>query len=557
VSESGVPSAVAADVIVRNARIATLDPSAPEADTLAIKDGRVLGIGALAHIHSAHHGPDTVVHDMGGAIVMPGLHDAHNHHQIGGKADLMEVTFLPTASLDEILEAISDYATTLPSGAWIVGGSWGSTLLDELSAPTTLARLDEASAGHPALLVDDSHHNKWANSAALALAGISASSPDPHEGRIERYPTGEPTGVLLETAGVIVEKIMNDVNRLTIDQWADTSERGIEILHRYGITAFQDAGASLELMTALKKLDDDGRLKAWAVSCMMANDMIFGADPVGDGLVWGGEAFRTEHHRPDFIKIFLDGIPPTRTACFLEPYLPDDEHGAHHHGHTAMSPDDLTDWLIRAAKKGISAKIHCTGDGSVRQVLDSVEILRAQGFADTSVHIAHGQFVAIADIPRMARLNVTAEISPTLWFPGVIYEAIKLVIGEERAQQMQPNRSLLNAGATVIGGSDWPVIPVPNPWPGIEGLITRADPTGEFAGTLGIEQALTLDEAIAVYTTASAKEMGLGAVTGSLEVGKSADFIVLDRDPWNIPVTDIGDTVVLQTWFAGEKVFQR
>lgn len=284
----------AADLIVRNARIATLNPEAPWADTLAIKNGRVLAVGTLAEIHTAHHGPDSVVRDMQGAFLMPGLHDAHNHHQIGGKADLMEVNFLATASLDAILEAISSYAKNLAPGVWIVGGSWGSTLLEELSAPGTLARLDEATGRHPALLVDDSHHNKWANSAALKLAGIIAATPDPDEGRIERSPSGDPTGVLLETAGVMVEKVMAAANRLSIDQWADTSERGIQILHRYGVTAFQDAGASLELMTAMKKMDDEGHLKAWAVSCMMANDMIFGADPRGR---WTCLGWRSISHR--------------------------------------------------------------------------------------------------------------------------------------------------------------------------------------------------------------------------------------------------------------------
>ena len=546
-----------ADLIIRNAHIATLNPATPVASALAIRAGKVVGVGSVEELHDEFHGADTRVVDMGGATVMPGLHDAHNHHQIAGKADLMEIEFLPTATLDQIVEMIRAYALELPEGAWVVGGSWGSTLIAQLSEPEAKQRIDEAAGGRPVLLVDDSHHNKWANSRALELAGIDASTPDPVDGTIVRIAgSGEPSGLLFETAGLIVEKVMNELNPMTTELWANTSERGMQILHSYGVTAFMDAGVSLDLLAAFKKLEDEGRLKSWVVSCLMANNMIFDADPIGDGLVWGGEPFRTEHHRPDFIKIFLDGIPPTLTACFLEPYLPTESHGAHFHGEITMSVEALTDWLLRAAQAGLGAKVHCTGDGSVRHVLDAAEKVRAAGHT-TPLHIAHGQFVSVADVPRMASLQVTADISPTLWYPGVIFEAIKLVIGEERATRMQPNRSIIDAGGVVVGGSDWPVIPLPNPWVGIEGLVTRADPSGEFPGTLWVEQALTLDEAIAVYTTASSKAMGLSDTTGTLEVGKSADFIVLDRNPWEIPATDLADVTVTQTWFAGEQVFER
>jgi predicted amidohydrolase YtcJ len=546
-----------ADLIIRNAHIATLNPASPVASALAIRDGKVVGVGSVEDLHDEFHGADTRVVDMGGATVMPGLHDAHNHHQVAGKADLMEIEFLPTATLDQIVEMIRAYALELPEGAWVVGGSWGSTLIAELSEPEAKQRIDEAAGGRPVLLVDDSHHNKWANSRALELAGIDASTADPVDGTIVRHAGGsEPSGLLCETAGLIVEKVMNELNPMTTELWANTSERGIQILHSYGVTAFMDAGVSLDLLAAFKKLEDEGRLKSWVVSCLMANNMIFDADPIGDGLVWGGEPFRTEHHRPDFIKIFLDGIPPTLTACFLEPYLPGTDHGDHWHGEITMSVEELTDWLLRAAQAGLGAKVHCTGDGSVRHVLDAAEKVRAAGHT-TPLHIAHGQFVSVADVPRMASLQVTADISPTLWYPGVIFEAIKLVIGEERATRMQPNRSIIDAGGVVVGGSDWPVIPLPNPWVGIEGLVTRADPSGTFPGTLWVEQALTLDEAIAVYTTASSKAMGLGDTTGSLEVGKSADFIVLDRNPWQIPATDLADVTVMQTWFAGQQVFAR
>jgi predicted amidohydrolase YtcJ len=169
--------------------------------------------------------------------------------------------------------------------------------------------------------------------------------------------------------------------------------------------------------------------------------------------------------------------------------------------------------------------------------------------------VAHGQFVHPDDIARFAELNVVADISPALWFPGLIPQAIQSVLGEERGSRLQPNRALLDAGATVAGGSDWPVSVSPNVWEGIYGLITRQDPTGQFPGTLWPEQAITLDEAIRVYTTAAAEAMGLAEVTGTLAPGKSADFVVLSDNPHEVEVEQIPSITARQTWFAGTRVF--
>ena len=220
-----------------------------------------------------------------------------------------------------------------------------------------------------------------------------------------------------------------------------------------------------------------------------------------------------------------------------------------------MPAEELERWLMGTAERGISAKIHCTGDASVRLVLDTVAKVRSAGHTAPKYHIAHGQFVHEQDIPRFAELDVTADISPSLWFPGVISEAIAAVLPAERASKMQPNRSLLDAGARIAGGSDWPVSVSPNGWEGIYGLVTRQDPTGQFPGTLWPEQAISLAEAIRIYTTNSAEAMGLDDVAGSLAPGKSADFIVLSDNPYGIDVEDIPRIKTRQTWFAGRKVF--
>lgn len=541
-----------ADLIVTAAVIRTADRSRPVAEAFAVKDGRILAVGTSAEV-AVYRGPETRTLDAGDAAVYPGFVDVHNHHALAGRTDLFELSLPAGLPLNDILARVREKAAELPEDAWIVGGAVPTTLLPQLENTASRLLLDEAAGGRPVVLIEDSRHNRWANTRALELAGISAESVPAGGVTVLDAEDGTPTGVLLEAAGIPVQEAYDRSGGLTPEQHAAASRRGVELLNSYGITAFQDAGVSVDILSALASLDAADDLHAWVVSSLLINDEIFGFDPIGADLIARGEEFRTAHHRPDFVKIFLDGVPPARTASFLEPYLPDAAHGAHFHGETTMTFDELYDWLSAVADRGLGAKVHCTGDGSARLVLDVAERLRAEGVT-TPIQVAHGQFLADEDIPRLRALGVAADISPFIWFPGVIPEALADVLGE-RAEHSQPNRALLDAGALVAGGSDWPVSESPNTLEGLQGLVTRADPLGRAPGVLWPEQAITAEEALEVFTINAATAMGLGNETGSITPGKSADFVLLERDAIAGPADEIVRTRVLSTWFAGRQVY--
>jgi len=544
--------AAAADLIVTGSVIRTADRRHPVVESFAVRDGRILAVGTRAEI-DAHRGPRTRMLDVGDAAVYPGFVDVHNHHAMAGRTELFELSLPPSLTLDEILDRVREKAETLPPDAWIIGGVVATTLLSTLATTASRQRLDEAAGGRPVVIVEDSRHNRWANTRALELAGITAASIPSAGVTVLDPDDGTPTGVLREGAGIPVQEAYDRRGGLTPEQHVAASRRGVEILNSFGITTFQDAGVSTDILGALAALDRAQELHAWVVSSLLVNDEIFGVDPIGEPLIARGEEFRTPHHRPDFVTIFLDGVPPARTASFLEPYVADAVHGAHFHGETTMTFDELHTWLRSVAERGLGAKVHCTGDGSARLVLDVAERIRADGFT-TPIQIAHGQFLAVDDIPRLHALEVSADISPFIWFPGVIPQALAEVLGE-RAEHSQPNRALLDAGALVAGGSDWPVSESPNTLEGLQGLVTRADPLGRAPGVLWPEQAITAEEALEVFTLNAATAMGLGAETGSLTPGKSADFVVLDRDAIAGPADEIVHTAVVSTWFEGREVY--
>jgi predicted amidohydrolase YtcJ len=548
-----------ADLVLRNGRIYMVDPKRNWASAVAVKGGRVVAVGTDASVEPLI-GETTRVVDLRGRMAIPGIVDVHNHIMMGGQADLYETRFPSTLSLKEIADRIGAAVKKAAPGSWIVGGQWGTDQLPRINTAVTLAILDAASGDHPVLLRDDTYHNRWVNSAALRRTGITIDTPNPEKGEIGRDPeTGALTGVMIEAASGLVERALAESGHYTAGMDRAAVGRSIQVLNSFGVTAFLDAASMQPILAALKGLDDRGELSAWAVAAMPAIEPSFMFGLAGDALFALRENYRGAHVRPDYAKIFLDGVPGAKTAAFHDTYMPDPIHGCCFRGTTMLTVPDLVRWIGKCERQNIAVKIHCAGDAAVTQALDAIDVVRSFNGSTALVHhIAHASYIAPRDIPRFAELKVAADLSPIIWYPTVFLEGHKAAMGEERATRFWPNKSLHEAGALIAGGSDWPVVPNPDPWTGIEGMITRQNPSGEFPGvSLWPEQALDLPTVLETYTISAARALGLDRMIGSIEVGKSADIIVLDRNVFDIPADQIADIRVMTTFFEGSAVYER
>ncbi|WP_188726293.1 amidohydrolase [Pseudoclavibacter endophyticus] len=547
---------IEADFVVRGAKVFTAaSGELAYATGFAVRDGVFAAVVADDAELAAHIGPNTVVRDLDGAPIVPGLFDDHIHHVYGGRMLTRELQLSSRSSLDEVLAAVDAWAEQLPDGAWIIGSGWGSTLVPDVSRADARRRLDEVSHGHPALLSDDSHHNAWANTAALVAAGIPLDgSGELIEGTVVDRETGETAGVFFEHASAPLREAHASSETETLEDRKGYVRTTWKLLHSFGITGIQDAGVDRESLDAIVAVHEDGDLKGWVSCCLGVHGLFAPKDLATDEWDRYARQRASDRVRTDFTKLAVDGVPPTQTAGMIPAYLPTPEHGHDHHGLVYYSVDELTELLRGYRAQGRSTKIHCAGDWGVRVAMDAFEVMRNEG-STLTYQIAHGQFVAPEDRRRMAQLDVVAEISPFIWYPGVIPQAIAAVLPEDVASKMQPNRELLDLGVLVAGGSDWSVVPTPNAWEGIGGLVTREDPLEHFPGQLWAEQAVTVEEALRIFTINGAKAARLDDVIGSIEVGKAANFVVIDRDPFTVDPRELGGTKVVETVVAGETVY--
>ena len=545
--------ALMADAIYTNARVYTVDASNSWAEAIAVRGDAFMAVGSKADIE-ALAGPDTVRVDLGGRMVMPGIHDMHAHLPQAGTKALFECGFPFSLGIPQVIEKVKGCATGASKEKWIRGGQWA---LEALEAPNPPHRklLDAVAPDVPVFLMDSTVHAGWVNSKALEVLGINRDTPNPVGGVIVRDASGDATGILLDYAAyAAVQKI----GRWSPRQMEQALAWSIGQLNAEGVTAIKEAMADGLALDGLASLQRAGKLNAHLGVHLIWRSPEGGSQEEMEQTIARRAAAAGPDLHTDFVKIMLDGIPPSQTAAILEPYVQDARHAEPHRGYLTIEPAQLIEDVVRMDAQGLTVKIHATGDRSARLALDAFEAARkANHHLNLRHEISHAEMISPEDLPRFKALNVTAEMSPILWYPSPLHAAMETVLGKERAGRFWPVKSLVDSGALVIYGSDWPsVVPSPSPWPGIEAMITRRDPYGVHAGVLNPAEAEDLATTLRIFTRNGAEALYTQDSTGSIEVGKSADFIVLDRNIFDIPPEQISDTKVLRTVFRGRTVHE-
>ena len=546
---------LSADLVLSNGQVLT-DEGWTEA--VAVADGRILAIGASEAL--AVYADDVAeVIDLQGKVVLPGFHDLHVHPLYGGMmysgANPRDCFIKQGSNLDEITAAVAACVEKVGPGAWVTGGQWDVSPIGQLP---NRHMLDPVSTETPVLLNDTSGHSAWANSMALAMAGIDVETPDPEGGIIERDGDGAPTGLLRESA---IELVRMHVPPPTDQVIRPALAWALQEMASYGITSFTEAssgfvtGSSPREAALYAALADDGLLKQRTRLCITWAPGVEQAET----LIAERKQYERELLTLDCVKIFLDGVPTdSHTAAMLEPYEGtiagrDDE--ASRRGLLLVAPEALNQAVARFDKQGLRVKFHAAGDAAVRAGLDAIAYARQQnGMGGPRHDVGHCTHVAPEDMPRGTAINAAFEISPYLFSPSPIINDLIAAVGQERADRAWPARSLLDAGALVVAGSDWSVVPSVNPWVAMETLVTREAPGGSQTSFAKAE-AISVAEALDLFTKNAATHSEAADQLGQITPGLFADLVVVDRNPLTSPVNELHTTKVLMTFLNGEKTF--
>jgi len=537
-----------ADLVLTGGRVQTHDAARRITQALAVRAGRFVAIGTSREIGDLI-GPRSRVIELAGRMVLPGFQDAHVHPLTGGLARL-RCELHERRGLETYLEIVRAYAESHPDEPWIRGDGWH--MADFPGGTPRREDLDRVVPDRPVYLRNRDVHGAWVNTLALELAGIGMETPDPPSGRIERDAAGLPSGTLHEGAMQLVERL------LPLDT-PEERERALLLaqaeLHALGITAWQDAWATPEVLDTYQSLAERGTLTARVVAAQWW-DRDRGAEQISEIEERRGRV-RVGRLRATSVKIMQDGVLENFTAAVLEPYLDVAGRPTSNRGLSFVDPVALKGYVTRLDAAGFQVHFHAIGERAVREALDAIEAARqANGPTDGRHLIAHLQVIHPADLPRFRALGVVANAQPMWAFLGDQMTRLTIpFLGPERSGWQYPFRSLRRTGARLCMGSDWSVSSA-NPLLEIEVAVRRVSPFSRDDPPFLPDEALDLPAALEAFTIGSAFANHLDAETGSLEVGKAADLVVLDRDLFAPDAGPIGEARVLLTLVEGVPVFE-
>ncbi|MFE0582893.1 amidohydrolase [Streptomyces sp. NPDC058874] len=539
-----------ADLVFTRGPVFTVDPARTRATSLAVTGDRITAVG-----HDEVRelvGPDTEVVDLTGKLLLPGFQDAHMHPAFAG-VELAECDLTGTVGVNDYLALIRAYADAHPDREWITGGGWSMESFE--GGLPTRHLLDAVVPDRPVLLSNRDHHGAWANTRALELAGVTASTPDPADGRIEREPDGTPSGMLQEGATSLVGRLLPTS---TPAELLAGLLRAQELLHSLGITGWQDAmlgelNGRPDPSDAYMAAAGDGSLTARVTGALWW-DRARGAEQIPE-LVARRKKLRAGRFRATSVKIMQDGVAENFTAAMTSPYLDGCGCATANTGLSFVEPGALRGYVTELDALGFQVHFHALGDRAVREALDAIEsAVAANGHRGNRHHLAHLQVVHPEDLSRFASLGALANIQP-LWAahePQMDDLTIPF-LGPERAAWQYPFGDLVRAGATLVAGSDWPVSS-PDPLAGLHVAVNRRDAEADHDRVFYPEQRLDLPTALAAYTAGAAHVNGHDDA-GSLRVGNLADLVVLDRDILTAPAQEIAQARVERTYVGGRLVY--
>lgn len=565
-----------ADTVYRNGFIYTMDAQQSVQQAVAVRAGRFVYVGDEAGV-KAFTGARTAIIDLHGRMLMPGLIDGHQHPLPGGHSllgcDLHYARLTEEQFAAQISVCLARSSAQEPNG-WLEVHNWFQEAMIG-NAVMSKEVLDRLATHRPILVLSSFGHTALANSRALGIAHIAAGSPDPPGGHIERDKAGNPTGLLQDAAFAPVQAAIPPP---THEQDVAAARAALAALAAQGVTGFLDAAAGVASLSSFGDIEKSGALTARAHFAVLItpreavdpNRAVETAHALARQFDQG-PLEPTPHLSVRNIKLFLDGVitAPAMTGAMIEPYLTNSGTSARPHwvpGSSRgpavyFSPTALQQILSKAAQYGLQPHFHADGDGAVRAALDATAVLRRSFPPDAiRVAIAHDEIVDPQDFARYARVGAVPVLSFQWEKPAPdTVDGAKDYLGPARYRYMEPAAFLADAGARIVFGSDWPVDTL-NEWFALKVGVTRTnapDVEPKYHGRLSEDRGLTRQQVLQAITLNAAYELHDDAQTGSIEVGKLADLIVLDRNVLQVPAEDIANVHVLRTVVGGKTVFQR